>query len=60
MNFIVRNILYLSINVSILVRVQYIFNPDTMKVNCNFDHFFNNSDINPAVLDGGNKIILIN
>ena len=31
-----------------------------MKENCNFDYFFNNSNVNPAVLDGGNEIMLAN
>ena len=31
-----------------------------IKENCNFAHYFNKTDIKPAVLDGGNKIILAN
>ena len=31
-----------------------------IKENCNFDYFFNNSNIRPAVVDGENEIILTN
>ena len=33
---------------------------DIIKDNCNFDFYYNKSDIIPAVLDGGNEIILAN
>ena len=31
-----------------------------IKQNCNFDYYFNKTDITPSVLDGGQKIILPN
>ena len=33
---------------------------DIIKNNCNFDFYFNNTDITPTVLDGGDKIVLAN
>ena len=33
---------------------------DIIKNNCNFDFYFNKTDITPTVLDGGNKIVLAN
>ena len=33
---------------------------DIIRQNCNFDFYFNKTDITPTVLDGGNKIILAN
>ena len=33
---------------------------DIIKNNCNFDFYFNNTDITPKVLDGGDKIVLAN
>ena len=33
---------------------------DIIKDNCNFDFYYNKSDIIPTVLDGGNEIILAN
>ena len=29
-----------------------------IKENCNFVHYFNKTDVKPAVFDGGNEIIL--
>ena len=31
---------------------------DIIKENCNFAYYFNQSDVIPAVLDGGNESIL--
>ena len=31
-----------------------------IKENCNFDYYFNNTNIKPAVFDGGNETILAN
>ena len=31
---------------------------EIIKENCNFAYYFNKTNINPAVLDGGNEIIL--
>ena len=33
---------------------------DIIKSNCNFDFYFNNTDITPKVLDGGDEIVLAN
>ena len=33
---------------------------DIIKKNCNFDFYFNKTDIRPSVLDGGHEIILAN
>ena len=33
---------------------------DIIRNNCNFDFYFNNTDITPTVLDGGGKIVLAN
>ena len=33
---------------------------DIIKNNCNFDFYFNKTDITPRVLDGGNEIVLAN
>ena len=33
---------------------------DIIRDNCNFDFYYNKSDIIPTVLDGGNEIILAN
>ena len=33
---------------------------DIIKSNCNFDFYFNKTDITPTVLDGGNEIVLAN
>ena len=33
---------------------------EIIKENCNFAYYFNKTDIKPAVLDDGNKIILAN
>ena len=33
---------------------------DIIKNNCNFYFYFNNTDITPTVLDGGDKIVLAN
>ena len=33
---------------------------EIIKENCNFAYYSNKTDINPAVLDGGNEIILAN
>ena len=40
--------------------IYFNLNTDTMKENCNFKFYYNKTDISPAVLDGGNEIILAN
>ena len=37
--------------------IYFNLNTDTIKENCNFKFYYNKTDISPAVLDGGNKII---
>ena len=51
-----------KINLSIVVKVQYIFGSDSeiIKENCQFHFYYNKTKIIPTVLDGGNKIILAN
>ena len=33
---------------------------DVIKNNCDFDFYFNNTDVTPTVLDGGDEIVLAN
>ena len=33
---------------------------EIIKENCDFQYYFNNTDVKPAVLDGGHEIILVN
>ena len=33
---------------------------DIIKNNCDFDFYFNNTDVTPTVLDGGDEIVLAN
>ena len=33
---------------------------DIIKESCNFQYYFNNTDVKPSVLDGGHEIILAN
>ena len=33
---------------------------DIIKNNCNFDFYFNKTDVTPTVLDGGDKIVMAN
>ena len=35
-------------------------NTDIIKNNCDFDFYFNNTDVTPTVLDGGDEIVLAN
>ena len=35
-------------------------NTEIIKENCEFQYFYNKTDVKPAVLDGGNEIILPN
>ena len=35
-------------------------NHEIIKENCEFQYFYNKTDVKPAVLDGGNEIILAN
>ena len=40
--------------------IYFNLNPDIIKENCKFAYYFNKTDATPAVLDGGNEIILAN
>ena len=40
--------------------IYFNLNTDTIKENCKFKFYYNNTDISPTVLDGGNEIILTN
>ena len=40
--------------------IYFDLNTEIIKQNCNFLFYYNKTDITPAVLDGGNKIILAN
>ena len=40
--------------------IYFNLNADVIKENCDFHHHFNNTDVNPSVLDGGHEIILAN
>ena len=62
MNFIAGNYSWSDIKQYIVAKVQYIFDlsMEIIKQNCDFLLYYNKTDITPAVLDGGNKIILAN
>ena len=40
--------------------IYFNLSTDIIKNNCNFDFYYNKTDITPTVLDGGDKIILAN
>ena len=40
--------------------IYFILTTDNIKNNCNFDFYFNKTDVTPAVLDGGDEIVLAN
>ena len=40
--------------------IYFNLNTDIMKNNCDFDFYFNNTDVTPTVLDGGDAIVLAN
>ena len=40
--------------------IYFDLNAEIIKENCEFQNFYNKTDIKPAVLDGGNEIILAN
>ena len=40
--------------------IYFNLDQDIIKENFNFAYYFNKTDINPTVLDGGNEIILAN
>ena len=62
MNIIVRNSLLLQANQGKVVPVPFYFylGHNIIMENCEFEFYFNKSNIKPAVLDGGHQIILAN
>ena len=40
--------------------VYFDFDAETIKENCEFQYYFNNTDVKAAVLDGGHEIVLAN
>ena len=40
--------------------IYFDLNTEIIKENCEFQYFYNKTDVKPAVLDGGNEIILAN
>ena len=57
-----KNFLLLNINLVTAVKVLFTFNlaTDIIRNNCNFDFYYNKTDVTPTVLDGGDEIILAN
>ena len=62
MNFIAKNYSLLNISPATAVKVLPISNlsTDIIRNNCNFDFYYNETDVTPTVLDGGDEIILAN
>ena len=62
MNSIVKNFLLLNTNLVTAVESAIYFNltEDIIINNCNFDFYYNKTDVTPTVLDGGDEIILAN
>ena len=62
MIFIVKNFSLLSINQGYSCESAIYVNltTDIIKNNCNFDFYFNKTDITPTVLDGSDEIVLVN
>ena len=40
--------------------IYFNLSTDIIKNNCNFDFYFNKTDVTPAILDGGDEIVLAN
>ena len=40
--------------------IYFDLSADVIKENCDFQYYFSNTDVNPAVLDGGQEIVLAN
>ena len=62
MSSIVKSFSLLNINLAIVVESAIYFNLATeiFKNNCDFDFYFNKTDVTPTVLDGGDEIVLAN
>ena len=42
------------------VQFTLILTTENIEENCNFDYYFNKTDVKPSVLDGGHEIVLAN
>ena len=62
MNSTVKNISLLKHKSSYSCESAIYFNltADIIRNNCNFDFYYNKTDVTPTVLDGGDEIILAN
>ena len=40
--------------------IYFDLDAETIKENCEFQYYFNVTDVKPAVLDGGHEIVLAN
>ena len=62
MDSIVKNFLLLKHKSSYSCESAIYFNltTDVIRKNCNFDFYYNKTDVTSTVLDGGDKIILAN
>ena len=40
--------------------ISFDWSADIIKENCEFQYYFNKTDVHPLALDGGNEIILAN
>ena len=62
MNFAVKNLLWLNINIiySCESAIYFDLGSKIIKENCNFACYFNKTNIRAAVLDGGNEINFAN
>ena len=47
-------------NYSCKSAIYFNLTTDIIKINCNFDFYFNKTDVTPTVLDGGDEIVLAN
>ena len=54
--FVVKSKLYFSCASALYFQLS----KETIKENCIFEYYYNKTDVKPAVLDGGNEIILAN
>ena len=61
MNIFVKNCLWLRASISTVVLVLFYFNlEEKIKQNCEFEFYFNKTNIMPSVLDGGHEVVLAN
>ena len=61
MNIFVKNCLWLRASKGTVVASAVYFNlEEEIKQNCEFEFYFNETNITPSVLDGGHQILLEN